>query len=38
MWTGGSYDYDDVMRALVRLDRPEMRPGASGQTGRTVPD
>ena len=22
MWTGGSYDYDDVMRALVRLDRP----------------
>ena len=27
MWTGGSYDYDDVMRALVRLDRPEMRPG-----------
>ena len=30
MWTGGSYDYDDVMRALVRLDRPEMQPGASG--------
>ena len=30
MWTGGSYDYDDVMRALVRLDRPEMRPGTSG--------
>ena len=25
MWTGGSYD-DDVVRALVRLDRPEMRP------------
>ena len=22
MWTGGSYDYDYVMRALVRLDRP----------------
>ena len=22
MWTGGSYDYDDVVRALVRLDRP----------------
>ena len=21
MWTSGSYDYDDVMRALVRLDR-----------------
>ena len=31
MWTGGSYDYDDVVRALVRLDRPEMRPGTSGQ-------
>ena len=26
MWTGGRYDYDDVVRALVRLDRPEMRP------------
>ena len=37
MWTGGSYDYDDVMRALVRLDRPEMRPGTSGQGGKTVP-
>ena len=36
MWTGGSYDYD-VMRALVRLDRPEMRPGTSGQSGKTVP-
>ena len=24
-WTGGSYDYDD----LVRLDGPEMRPGIS---------
>ena len=34
MWTGGSYD---VMRALVRLDRPEMRPGTSGQSGKTVP-
>ena len=21
MWTGGSYDYDDVVRALMRLDR-----------------
>ena len=30
MRTGGSYDYDDVVRALVRLDRPEMRPGTSG--------
>ena len=37
MWTGGSYDYDDVVRALVRLDGPEMRPGTSGQSGRTVP-
>ena len=33
MWTGNSYDYDDVVRALVRLDRPEMRPGTSGQSG-----
>ena len=37
MWTGGSYDYDDVVRALVRLDRPEMRPGTSCQSGNTVP-
>ena len=37
MWIGGSDDYDDVMRALVRLDRPEMRPGTSGQSGKTVP-
>ena len=37
MWTGSSYDYDDVMRALVRLDRPEMRPGTSRQSGKTVP-
>ena len=37
MWTGGSFDYDDVVRALVRLDRPEMRPGTSGQSGKTVP-
>ena len=37
MWTGGSYDYDDVVRALVRLDRLEMRPGTSGQSGKTVP-
>ena len=37
MWTSGSYDYDDVVRALVRLDRPEMRPGYSGQSGKTVP-
>ena len=35
--TAGSYDYDDVMRALVRLDRPEMRPGTNGQNGKTVP-
>ena len=37
MWTGGSYVFDDVMRALVRLHRPEMRPGTSGQSGKTVP-
>ena len=37
MWTGGSYDCDDVVRAPVRLDRPEMRPGTSGQSGKTVP-
>ena len=37
MWTGGSYDYDDVVQALVRLDRLEMRPGTSGQSGKTVP-
>ena len=37
MCIGGSYDYDDVMRALVRLDRPEMRPETSGQSGKTVP-
>ena len=23
MWTGGSYECDDVVRALVRLDPPE---------------
>ena len=37
MWTGSSYDCDDVVRALVRLDRREMRPGTSGQSGKTVP-
>ena len=37
MWTGGRYDYDDVIRALVRLDRPVMRPGTSGQSGKSVP-
>ena len=37
MCTGGSYDYDDVVRALVRLDRLEMRPGTSGQSGKTAP-
>ena len=37
MWTGGSYDYDNVMRALARLDRPEMRSGTRGQSGKTVP-
>ena len=37
MWTSGSYDNDDVVRALVRLDRPEIRPGTSGHSGKTVP-
>ena len=37
MWTGGSYEYDDIVQALVRLDRPEMRPGTSGQSGKTIP-
>ena len=37
MWTGGSYDYDDVMCALVWLDRPEMRLGTKGENGKTVP-
>ena len=37
MWTGGTYDNNDVVRALVRLDRPEVRPGRSGQSGKTVP-
>ena len=37
MWTGGSYDYEDVAPALVRLDRAEMRPGTSGQYCKTVP-
>ena len=37
MWTGGSYDYDDVARAPVRLDRLEVRSGTSGQSGKTVP-
>ena len=37
MWTGGGYDYDDVVRALVRLGLPEMRPGPSGRSGKTVP-
>ena len=36
MWTGGSYVYDEVVRALVLLDRLEMRPG-KGQSGKTVP-
>ena len=37
MWTGGSYVYDDVVRALVRLDRPEIRSGTSGPSGKSVP-
>ena len=34
MWTGGSYDHDDVMRALGRLERPGIRLGTSGQIAR----
>ena len=37
MWTGGSYEYDYVVRALVRLDRPEIRLGTSGRSGKAVP-
>ena len=37
IWAGGSYDFDDVERALVRLGRPEVRPGTSGQNGKNVP-
>ena len=36
LWTGGGYDYDDVARAPVRLDRREMRTGTSGQNGKTL--
>ena len=32
VWTGGSYDYDDVARALVRLDRPEMDKAEKAET------
>ena len=37
MLTGGRYDHDDVMRALERLDRPEIRPGTSGHNGKITP-
>ena len=37
MCTGGGYEYDDIVRALVQLDRPEMRPGTRGQSGKTIP-
>ena len=33
MCTNGIYNNDDVMRALVRLNRPETRPGTSGPNG-----
>ena len=29
MWTGGSYENDDVARALLRLDLPEIQPGST---------
>ena len=34
-WTGGSYDYDDVVDAFLRIDRLEMRLGTSEQSGKT---
>ena len=37
MWTGDSFEYDVVALAPVRLDLPEMRPGTSGQNGKTAP-
>ena len=37
MCTGGRYDHNNVVRALVWLDRCEMRPGTSGPNGKTVP-
>ena len=36
MWTGGRYDNDDVMRALEQSDRPDIRPGTSGQNGKII--
>ena len=36
MWTGGRYEYDDIVQALVRLDRPEMRLGTSRHSGKTI--
>ena len=38
MWTGGSYEYDDVIRALLRLDRPEIQPGTTPHTATPVYD
>ena len=29
MWTGGSYEYDDGIRALLLLDRPEIQLGTT---------
>ena len=37
MWTGGRYDHDDVVRALVRLDRPEMRSDPEAETSTIAP-
>ena len=36
MWTGGSYEYDDVIRALLLLYRPEIQPGTTFRTATPV--
>ena len=36
-WTGGGCEYVDFGRERVRLDRSEIQPGTSGQSGKTIP-
>ena len=36
MSSGGSYKHDDVIKALLRLDRPETRPGTNLNTANLV--
>ena len=36
MWTGGSYEYDDVIRALLLLDGPEIQLGTTFRTATPV--